>query len=131
MDKARITINGHVFEVWVARTEPERERGLMFVTPDQLAPPAEGIERGMLFLFETQRPLSFWMKNTVTPLDIAFINTDMTIVAIHTMKPLDESTYPSHRPAKYALEVRAHLFKSLGVRVGDKVVIPDDVLRQP
>lgn len=131
MDKAKLTINGHVFDVWIARTEDERERGLMFVTPDQLAPEEDGAERGMLFLFETQKPLSFWMKNTVTPLDIAFINSDKSIVATHTMKPLDESTYPSDRPAKYALEVRAQVFKTLGIRVGDAVVIPDDVLKTP
>ncbi len=130
MQKARITIKGEVFEVWIARTEAEREKGLMFVTAEQLGDTPEGVHRGMLFLFEQQKPLGFWMKNTITALDIAYINTDKTIVKTHTMKPLDESTYPSERPARYALEVKAQLFKSLHIASGDLVDIPDDVLKE-
>ena len=130
MEKARLTIKGQSFEVWVARTEAEREKGLMFVPPNDLADLPDGAHCGMLFIFENQRPLSFWMKNTISPLDIAFINTDKVIVKTHTMKPLDEGNYPSERPARYALEVNANLLKSLEISAGDSVTIPEEVLKK-
>ncbi|GMU38439.1 MAG: DUF192 domain-containing protein [Phycisphaerae bacterium] len=129
MDKARIRINDATFEVWIARTQEQREKGLMFVTAEQLADTPDGAHRGMLFVFDEQEPRSFWMRNTITALDIAYINSDRRIVRTLTMKPLDESSYPSGRPAKYALEVRSLLLKQLKIGEGDTVVFSDEVLR--
>ena len=63
--------------------------------------------------------------NTPTPLDIAYAQTDGTIVTIRTMKPFDTSTYSSVFPAKFALEVKAGTFKELGIFEGDKIMLPD------
>lgn len=130
MPTARLTIGAHPFDVWVADDDDEREHGLMFVGADKLADTAEGVHRGMLFVFDVERPQSFWMKNTIVPLDIAFIKTDGRIVRQHTMKPLDESSYPSGRPVRFALEVRGNLFSELGIREGDHVTLPDSVLKK-
>ena len=129
MRTARITIKEHVFEVWIADEEETREKGLMFIESEELADLSDGTHRGMLFVFDVERPRSFWMKNTITALDIAFINTQGQIVRRHTMKPLDEGSYPSGRPAKYALEVKANLLGELQIVEGDNVQIPDDVLK--
>ncbi len=129
MRKARVTIKDHAFEVWIADDDQTREKGLMFVKSDKLADLPDGAHRGMLFVFEVERPLSFWMKNTITALDIAFINAKGDIVRRHTMKPLDEGSYPSGRPAKYALEVKANLFTELEIVDGDRVEIPESVLK--
>lgn len=101
---------------WVADTDEVRTEGLMFVTKDQMSD-----DQGMLFVFPDVDYLGFWMKNTLIPLDIAFMRSDGTIVTIHTMSPLDERTYRSSEPAQYALEVHAGWFDRHGVKVGDKV----------
>jgi uncharacterized membrane protein (UPF0127 family) len=101
---------------WVADTDEVRTEGLMFVTKDQMPE-----DHGMLFVFPDVQYLGFWMKNTIIPLDIAFMRSDGTIVTIHTMTPLDESTYRSSEPAQYALEMHAGWFERHGIKVGDKV----------
>lgn len=101
---------------WIADTDYVRTEGLMFVTKEQMPD-----DHGMLFVFPDVQYLSFWMKNTIIPLDIAFMRSDGTIVTIHTMTPLDENTYRSSEPAQYALEMHAGWFDRHGIKVGDKV----------
>lgn len=99
----------------IADTEPEREKGLMF----RYSLPADN---GMLFVFNNERKLSFWMKNTFIPLDIAYISAEGIINEIYRMEPLDYSIiYPSNKPAKYALEVNAGWFKKNGIKPGMKL----------
>jgi uncharacterized membrane protein (UPF0127 family) len=96
----------------VAETPRQRERGLMGRT-------ALGENQGMLFVFEQEQPLSFWMRNTLIPLSIAYIDGRGTIVDIQDMEPLDETSHPSAAPARYALEVNQGFFEEHGIRVGD------------
>ncbi|MCG3137729.1 MAG: hypothetical protein HJJLKODD_01579 [Phycisphaerae bacterium] len=127
METARITIGEASFEVWVARTASEREKGLMFVNADQMTDLPDGVHRGMLFVFESERVLGFWMRNTYIPLDIAYARTDGTIVKMHTMTPLDESSYSSVQPSRYALEVNANLFDQLDIAEGATITLPDSI----
>lgn len=130
MKKATVTINGYSFDVWVAATPAERETGLMGVTADEMSSPAAGVHEGMLFIFERPQILSFWMKNTLIPLDIAFIGTDGRIVRTATMVANDSTrTYSSGMPARMALEVEAGLLHRLGIAAGDLVEIPDSLLK--
>jgi uncharacterized membrane protein (UPF0127 family) len=124
MQRARITISGHEFEVWVARSAQERNLGLMHVEASRLAPTADGAIRGMLFVFDSEQPRSFWMKDTPTALDIAYMKADGTIVTILTMAPFDTSSYPSGEPAKFALEVLAGTFDDLGIAEAEQAIIP-------
>ncbi len=107
---------------YVADTDESRALGLMNVTADEL--PAD---RGMVFVFEDDRHRSFWMRNTIIPLDIAYIRSDGTIVQTYTMEPLNEQGYASIEPARFALEVRGGLFAEWGVVMGDHVEIPDSL----
>jgi uncharacterized protein len=84
----------------------------------------------MLFVFDFEQPLSFWMKNTIIPLDIAYIRTDGTIVKTYTMAPLETRTYPSIERARYALEVQAGLLDELGIQAGHTAEIPDGLLKR-
>ena len=127
MSKAGLTISDHAFEVWLAREPTEITQGLMQVSEDELAPTDDGAQRGMFFVFDHEQHLGFWMFNTITALDIAYIRSDGTIVKIHTMKPLDTSTYPSVDLAQYALEVRAGTFRDLGIYEGDRVSLPEGI----
>ncbi|MFH1307109.1 MAG: DUF192 domain-containing protein [Candidatus Micrarchaeota archaeon] len=102
-----ITIKAHV-----AQTTEELRQGLMYRT--YLAE-----NEGMLFVFEEERHLSFWMANTVLPLDIIFLDENKTIVDIQQMDPCnvrDTSTCPhyvSSQPAMYALEVTQNFTKTM------------------
>ena len=110
-----IKVDGISLEIESVQDAESRQLGLMY--RDELA---ENL--GMLFVFETTRVLSFWMRNTFIPLDIAFIDADGLIVDIQRMEPLDESKqYISAVPALYALEVNAGWFEKNGVKQGSKV----------
>jgi uncharacterized membrane protein (UPF0127 family) len=78
-------------------------------------------DHGMLFVFETPQPLSFWMKNTYVPLSIAFLDPRGRILNIEDMRPQDESTHWSKGFALYAIEMRQGWFTSKGIGAGDVV----------
>lgn len=120
---ATVAINAHEIDVWLATTPATQREGLMYVTESELD------DRGMLFVFSDEQVRGFWMKNTITSLDIAFARMDGTIVAIHTMPPLTLQTFSSIEPAMFALEVRAGRLAELGVKVGDHIEIPRSVFK--
>ena len=97
----------------------EQARGLMYRT-------ALGENRGMLFVYPDERELSFWMKNTLIPLSIAYIDSEGRIIDILDMKPLDDRPphYVSSEPVQYALEVNKGFFDKKGVKLGDHAELP-------
>ena len=105
--------------VEVADDLAEQAKGLMYRT-------TLGENRGMLFVYPDERELSFWMKDTLIPLSIAFIDSERRIIDIQDMKPLDDEPphYVSAEPAQYALEVNQGFFEKGGVKVGDRVDVP-------
>ena len=105
----------HRFRVELADNPASRERGLMF--RKSLAPDA-----GMLFDFKTPQDVSFWMKNTLIPLDMVFIDEHGVVVNVGAnAKPLSEANIPSAAPILGVLEIRGGRAAELGVRPGDKV----------
>ncbi len=114
-DRMIILVAGRPVPVRVSETPEDLQQGLMF-TEDLPA------DEGMLFVFQRERILDFWMKNTPIPLSVAFIDRKGRIVAIERMEPLDEQTMHTSRvPAIYALEMNAGWFQEHGVKVGDMV----------
>lgn len=111
-----ITRSGvQVFSVEVARTDQERERGLMFRTSLP-----EG--RGMLFDFSPDQNVTMWMKNTLIPLDMIFIRSDGRILRIaENTKTESEEIIPSGGPVRAVLEVIAGTAKKYGIAPGDRV----------
>jgi len=78
--------------------------------------------RGMLFIFSDLRPRNFWMKDTVVPLSIAYLDKSGQIFSIQDMVPLQtDKQYPSLQPAAYALEVNQGWFSRHGIEVDDVV----------
>jgi uncharacterized membrane protein (UPF0127 family) len=102
--------------VEIARTDQERAQGLMH---RKKLPDGEG----MIFVFERDEQLSFWMKNTVIPLSIAFIASDGRITEIKDMQPLDLTSVTSSRSVRYALETPQGWFNRAGVKPGDTVKV--------
>jgi len=122
---AHLRAGDQTFLVWLADDYATRLRGLMYVTQEELAPLPDGRQRGMLFVFSGDTEIGFWMRNTVTPLDVAYLRTDGIIDSIRTMPALDENTYPPDGPYRYALEVTAGSFQELGMTAGDGIELPD------
>ncbi len=104
------------FFVELAQSPTQQARGLMqreFMADDA----------GMLFVFEKEGKRSFWMKDTLIPLDLLFIAEDGEITHIHHhAKPLDETRITSERPALAVLEINGGMADKLGIKPGDKVI---------
>lgn len=102
-------------EAAVADDANERNMGLMDV--NNL--PAD---KGMLFIFENQQPLSFWMANTPLSLDIFFVNESMEIVRIHqNTQPFSEKNLASEKPARYVIETNGGFSLKHDIQEGMKV----------
>jgi uncharacterized membrane protein (UPF0127 family) len=102
--------------VEIARSDEERAAGLMH---RKRLPDGEG----MLFVFDRDQILSFWMKDTLVPLSIAFIAYNGRILEIRDMQPRDLSTIRSGRAARYALEVPQGWFERAGLSAGDRLIL--------
>jgi uncharacterized protein len=105
----------HAFQVEMAITPEEKEHGLMFrrELPDG---------QGMLFDFQFDQNVAFWMKNTYIPLDMLFIRADGRILRIaENTEPLSERNIPSGGPVRAVLEVIGGTARKLGIAPGDRV----------
>jgi uncharacterized membrane protein (UPF0127 family) len=115
-----VTASGtHVFNVEVARSERERERGLMYrrsLPQDQ----------GMLFLFRSEQPVAMWMKNTYISLDMVFVSRKGRVVSIaRNAVPLSETIIPSGGPVYAVIELAGGSADAIGLAVGDRVRHPE------
>ena len=104
----------HRIKAEVADTPAERSRGLMLRKSLQQ-------NSGMLFVFEKTALHCFWMKNTLVPLTIAFLDDDGTIVTLADMQPHDESSHCPERPVRHALEMEQGWFEGKGIKAGDRI----------
>ncbi len=117
LERVRLTVDGRVITAEVARTEAERERGLMGRT-------RLGSAEGMIFIFDRDEHLEFWMKNTPLPLSIAFLSAEGKILEIRDMQPFDLRIIRSKFSSRYALEMAQGAFQRLGIAEGDVVTFP-------
>ena len=112
---ATISIKGYTLTAELASTPAARACGLSH--RNELPK-----NHGMLFIYPDLRPRSFWMKDTKIPLSIAFLDDSGQIFSIQDMTPMQtDRTYPSSRPAGYALEVNQGWFGKNGIDVGEVV----------
>ena len=110
----KIEIGDKEYNVKVAKTEEEREKGLQNVKelPE---------DEGMLFIFDNPQTVGFWMKDTLIPLDIIFINEDMEVISIYKGESRNEDI-AEEDDVKYVLEVN----QNSGIKKGDELDIEDD-----
>ncbi len=120
VDGSTLTINSnndsYTFDIEIADTSAERSKGLMY---------RKSMEdnHGMLFIFDEEEELNFWMKNTLIPLDMIFFDHDYKIVHIqYEAQPCKKDpceVISSLKPAKYVLEVKGGVTERLGIMPGD------------
>lgn len=114
LPRVRLSAGMHQIDAQVAATPEQRMTGLMH---RKEMPQHEG----MLFVFEQPSQQCFWMKNTLLPLSIAFVEDDGTIVNIDEMKPQTLDSHCSAKPVRYVLEMNTGWFAKKGVKPGQKL----------
>ena len=106
------------FQLELANDNDERGKGLMHRT-------SMPVDHGMLFVFDLEDELNFWMKNTLIPLDIVFFDRTLQVVDVQSMIPEHEVVpdplpfYISAAPAKFALEINAGVASDCSIKLGD------------
>ena len=122
LDLVQLTVRSgarsHDFLVEVARTEAQQAQGLMNRR-------SLGANQGMLFPFDPPRPASFWMRNTLIPLDMVFIRPDGTIARIATAVPLSDEQVAVVEPVTAVLEIPGGRAAQLGITTADTVAWAD------
>ncbi len=110
-----LTINNHTFILEQAITPQEKQKGLMFRTSLEE-------NRGMIFIFENEQERSFWMKNTLIPLDMIFIDENNKITSIQTTQPCHQDPCQTYQAqAKYIIELNAGMTEKIGLKVEDEI----------
>jgi hypothetical protein len=111
MPAIELTAGIHRIEAEVAVTQPDRMRGLM--NRKTMAP-----QKGMLFVFDRMAQHCMWMRNTLLPLSVAFLDEQGRIINVEEMQPQTDDNHCAAKPARYALEMNAGWFKTRGLGVG-------------
>ena len=114
LPKIRLNAGIHNIDAQLAQTAEQREIGLMFR-------PVMPANEGMLFVFERAGQQCFWMKNTLIPLDAAFVADDGAVVNIEHMKPQTLDGHCSEKPVRYVLEMNDGWFAKRGIKPGYKL----------
>ncbi len=104
----------HIIKAEVARTPQQHQIGLMFRE-------SMGGNEGMLFIFDQPSKQCFWMKNTLIPLAIAFVEDDGTVVNLDEMQPRTQETHCSAKPVRFVLEMNTGWFAKRGIKPGSKL----------
>ena len=112
-----VVLAGRQFKLEVAKNDAERAQGLMFRK-------SMPVDHGMLFAFPDPQPRAFWMKNTLLPLDIAYLDANGVVINIEQMVPHDLSPVRSAGPAKFAIEINQGIAAKIGLKRGDRVQLP-------
>jgi hypothetical protein len=110
----QLRMGPHTLKVEVAATDPQREKGLMMR-------PKLGQNDGMLFIFDEPAYHAMWMKNTLIPLSVAFVDAQGVILNILDMEPQTLDTHAAAGPAVYAIETNKGWFAAKKIKAGDKV----------
>ncbi len=114
LPQTTLTINQKTITAEVADTKVTRERGLMHRTRMEA-------DAGMLFVFDRPQPVCMWMKNTLIPLSVAFIDSYGRIINIEKMQPQTQSLHCSRQDARYALEMNLGWFERNGASAFEQV----------
>lgn len=109
-----LSVGMYRIQAEVAHTDPERQKGLMFrkEMPEQ---------QGMLFVFPVRAAHCMWMRNTLLPLSVAFLDEKGRIINVEEMAPQSDQNHCAREPARYALEMNRGWFKQRGLGAGTAI----------
>ena len=116
--ETRASFRRVLFEAWRAESAAARMQGLMFVEDAQMRP-----DQAMIFVYWPPQHVSMWMKNTLLPLDMLFVDAKGCIVTIkERAQPHSLATIESRAPVVLVVELKAGIVAGRGIRVGDRVL---------
>ena len=116
--ETRSSFRRHLFEAWRAETPRTRAQGFMFVPDSQVRP-----DQAMIFLYDPPQYVAMWMKNTLVPLDMLFVDRRGCIVNIkQRAKPGSLAEIESGAPVALVVELKAGVVAQSGIRAGDRVL---------
>ncbi|MEM9424145.1 MAG: DUF192 domain-containing protein [Spirochaetota bacterium] len=118
LSSVSLQVGAQTVEVELAISPEEQAKGLMYRK-------SLGEMQGMLFRFKRDRVLRFYMKNTLIPLSIAYLDKDGVIREIYDMQPLDEKITASRWPMRFALEMNQGWFQRHNIAIGTQVTFSD------
>jgi uncharacterized membrane protein (UPF0127 family) len=119
LETATLKFGKSSIRAWVMDSDSKRQEGMMFLTEKEVPK-----DHGMVFVFQGAAQRSFWMRNTLIPLDIAYLDSKGKALNVAVMKALDESPVPSAGPSKYVLEMKKGAFARLGIKKGTLFKLP-------
>jgi len=115
------SIRRHLFEAWRADSPAAREQGLMFVEDREMR-----LDQAMIFVYDPPQRVTMWMKNTLLPLDMLFVDSRGCIVTIkERAQPGSLAQIDSRMPVILVVELKAGTVEQLGIKTGDRVVRVD------
>jgi len=117
--RATITAEGRQYVTWIADQPAVRGEGMQLVYDFEVR-----ADQGMLFVYPSEAPRSFFGREVRIPLDLAFLDASGRVVTVHRINPFDETPRDSTAPAKYAVELKAGEFQAANIRVGTVFQIP-------
>lgn len=117
LPSVEVTLGTGRFTLEVADDPAEQETGLMYRR-------SMAADHGMIFVFPWSDVRGFWMKNTLIPLDIVYLDDEAAVLNVEQMIPLDLSAVRSDGRARYAIELNAGTAKRVGIKRGDRVALP-------
>jgi uncharacterized membrane protein (UPF0127 family) len=117
MPQNKVCFETNCFDVELAITQEQKSTGLMYRTSLQE-------DKGMLFIFDEESEYPFWMKDTLIPLDMIWINSNKEVVRIVTAQPCEDTclSINPNKNAQYVLELNAGTANKIGLEIGDKLV---------
>lgn len=120
--QVQIRLDNTPFNVWVMDTPSKIAEGMMFLTDKDIKD-----NEGMIFVFPNAEERSFWMENTLIPLDIIFISPERRVLNIVQGKPLDRTSLMSRGSAQYVVELKAGTSKKHKIGTGSVLTLPSSL----
>ena len=116
--ETRASFRRHLFEAWRAETPQTREQGFMFVDDRDVRP-----DQAMIFIYDWPQHVAMWMKNTLLPLDMLFVDPDGCVVTIkQDARPGSLAEIRSRVPVVVVVELKAGTVAAKGMAIGDRVL---------
>lgn len=118
-ERVRLQVGEHLLDTEVAETPAQKAQGLMWRE-------TLGQDSAMLFILDDRQQQCFWMRNTLIPLTLAYIDRNGHIVEFFDMQPLSDETHCATQPAQFGLEVNQGWFADKGIILGDRIRLIED-----
>jgi uncharacterized membrane protein (UPF0127 family) len=119
LNKVVVKFGARSIPAFVCDTDAKRQEGMMFLTAKEIKN-----TEGFLFVFPDAQPRSFWMRNTVLPLDIIYLDSSGKVLNIMKGKPFVKAGLASRGPSQFVLELKQGMADKFGIKPGSRLTIP-------